>query len=322
MGTYLGNPDDATDSAVIAAGAAALAGGVNVLDTAINYRCQRAERSLGRLLSGLIGGGKLSRAEVFVSTKAGYVPNDGSVPADKMGYIRETYLKTGVIATPGDLVGRIQCVSPGYLTDQLRRSRENLGLACIDLFYLHNPEYMIPVLGRNEWRRRMEAAFKTLEDACQQGLIGGYGTATWDGYRVGPERPDHLELSELLELARLSGGAGHHFTAIQLPISLAAPEAVRDATQTVAGKRATVLEAAAELGVAVFASAPLLQGQALSAVAGSPAASLPGLSTDAQRALQSVRSLAGVACVLIGMKGTAHVRENLALAAVPPAPLA
>jgi aryl-alcohol dehydrogenase-like predicted oxidoreductase len=313
LGTYLGNSDDATDAAVMQAAAFSIAGGLNVLDTAINYRSQRAERCLGAVLQRLVSSGRLDRSEVFVSTKAGYIPYDGAPPADRVRYIRDTYLGPKIIA-PSDLVGGIQCIAPAYLLDQIRRSRANLRLATLDLFHLHNPEYMIPALGRNEWRRRIELAFRTLEDAVRQGLIASYGTATWDGYRVGAERPDHLELSELLELARHVGGADHHFRAIQLPISLSAREAVCEPTQTPDGRPATVLEAASAAGVAVFASAPLLQGQALGETPPEP--SHAALTTPGQRALQWVRTRPGVLCVLVGMKSEAHVRENLALAGV------
>src|SRR5918998_3226766 len=47
LGTYLGEPDEAEDARYRASVRAALAGGVNLVDTAINYRCQRSERAVG-----------------------------------------------------------------------------------------------------------------------------------------------------------------------------------------------------------------------------------------------------------------------------------
>ena len=44
IGTYLGAADDATDQAYTDALIAAGAGGINLFDTAINYRNQRSER--------------------------------------------------------------------------------------------------------------------------------------------------------------------------------------------------------------------------------------------------------------------------------------
>src|SRR5438270_13362488 len=53
LGTYLGEPDDATDQAYIEAIVTALRSGINLLDTAINYRHQRSERNVGAALAQL-----------------------------------------------------------------------------------------------------------------------------------------------------------------------------------------------------------------------------------------------------------------------------
>ena len=34
----------------------------------------------------------------------------------------------------------MHCMSPAYLENQIERSRRNLGMETIDLFYVHNPE--------------------------------------------------------------------------------------------------------------------------------------------------------------------------------------
>jgi aryl-alcohol dehydrogenase-like predicted oxidoreductase len=45
-----------------------------------------------------------------------------------------------------------------------------------------------------------------------------------------------------------------------------------------------------------------------------------GLKTDAQRAIQFVRSTPGIAVALTGMSQLRHVGENLQVATVPPVP--
>ena len=42
-----------------------------------------------------------------------------------------------------------------------------------------------------------------------------------------------------------------------------------------------------------------------------------GFSSDAQRALNITRSAPGIACALVGMKQTAHIKENLRLCSFP-----
>jgi aryl-alcohol dehydrogenase-like predicted oxidoreductase len=54
LGSYIGLPDDPTDFDLYnATKHMVLNGGVNVIDTAINYRCQKAERSIGAALKTL-----------------------------------------------------------------------------------------------------------------------------------------------------------------------------------------------------------------------------------------------------------------------------
>src|SRR5580693_7725273 len=98
-GTYLGEPDDATDREYTAALAAALRSGINVLDTAINYRHQRSERSVGAALRQVVDSGEIRRNEVVVCTKAGYLSFDGNLPADPRAYFLREYFESGVIDT-------------------------------------------------------------------------------------------------------------------------------------------------------------------------------------------------------------------------------
>ncbi len=53
-----------------------LTGGINVIDTAINYRYMRSERVVGAAIKYLIENHGFSREELFVSSKIGYLPED------------------------------------------------------------------------------------------------------------------------------------------------------------------------------------------------------------------------------------------------------
>jgi aryl-alcohol dehydrogenase-like predicted oxidoreductase len=46
---------------------------------------------------------------------------------------------------------------------------------------------------------------------------------------------------------------------------------------------------------------------------------LKGFETDAQRALQFVRSTPGITTALVGMSNLTHVKENMKVAQIPPA---
>jgi aryl-alcohol dehydrogenase-like predicted oxidoreductase len=69
----------------------------------------------------------------------------------------------------------------------------------------------------------------------------------------------------------------------------------------------------------VVASASLLQSRLTRELPEAIGERLPGLQTDAQRAIQFTRSTPGIAVALAGMGQAVHVRENLGVASVPPA---
>ena len=77
VGTYMGEPDDMTDYLMYdGIKTAALSGGVNVFDTAPNYRYTKSERTLGRALTTLDNKYGITRDQVFIQTKGGYIPED------------------------------------------------------------------------------------------------------------------------------------------------------------------------------------------------------------------------------------------------------
>ena len=321
IGTYLGDPDLATDRAYEAALTAALTGGINLIDTAVNYRFQRSERTIGKVIAELVTAGKLKREEIVVATKGGYITFDGGVPDNPRAWFEDHFVKTGIVA-PGELVDGSHCMTPKYIGTMLDLSRANLGLDTIDIYYVHNPETQLEVLERKEFLRRISQIFEFLEGAVSAGKIGVYGVATWNGLRAAPTERGWLSLDELIRIAREVGGDSHHFRAIQLPQNLAMPEAVTRANQIVGGRKITTLAAAKPLGLAVCASASLLQGQLSRGLPAIVSEAFKGLATDAQRAIQFVRSTPGVDVALVGMKSAAHVRDTLATAAKPPAPVA
>src|SRR5206468_307768 len=215
LGTYLGPEDGATDVLYQDAIARAFELGVNMIDTAINYRHQRSERAIRTALAAAVSRGAIRRDAIAVATKGGYIPFDGAVPRDARAWFTETYLDTGIVR-PGDVAGGSHCMTPRYLADQIERSRTNLGLEAIDMYHL------------------------------------------------------------------------------------AMPEAFTRANQKVDGSFVPLLEAAQRLGVYVMASASVYQGHLTKNLPSMVAELLPGFASDAQRALQFVRSTPGIGTALVG----------------------
>lgn len=184
-----------------------------------------------------------------------------------------------------------------------------------------HPELQLEAVTRHEFNNRMRAAFEVFEQAAADGRIQLYGTATWHGYRQPPGSRTYLSLAEVVALALEVGGESHHCRVIQLPFNLAMPEAVTVPNQTVEGEEMSVLAAAVRLGLTIMCSASMRQGKLTSHLPSIVTELFPDLSTDAQRALQFVRSTPEVTTALVGMSNPLHVGENLSVAKVPPVSL-
>jgi aryl-alcohol dehydrogenase-like predicted oxidoreductase len=277
IGTYLGDANEETDVNYTEAVVRAVQLGCNVIDTAANYRFQRSERSIGRALKILTTEHGFAREELVICTKGGYLPFDGAPPRNVREYVNETFVKPG-IASFDDIVGGMHCMTPAYLQNQLDQSLRNMGIECVDVYYIHNPESQLGHVSEQEFYSRLKLAFERLEQNRREGKLAHYGVATWNGFRV----PPYHSLSRMIEAAREAGGDDHAFRFIQLPFNVAMREGI------------SVIEEAQRLGVTVMTSASMLQGR-----------------IDPQTALRFNLSTPGITTALIGMSRVEHVEENL-----------
>jgi aryl-alcohol dehydrogenase-like predicted oxidoreductase len=314
VGTYLGNLDAKTDDLVKNAVKESIHAGINVIDTAINYRSQKAERAVGKAIFELIKNGNIERNELFVSSKNGYVTNDGDINEEFWKYVNREYVAKGVIQA-NDISSGYHCMTIPYLNDQLERSRKNLGLECIDLMYLHNAvEGQIQDITKEQFMKNLRLVFEFFESKRREAKIRFYGLATWECFRVQPDNPQFLQLSEVVQLAQTVGGQEHGFRFIQLPYNMYLDQALMMKNQSFDGKQDSILQAAKHYEIGVFTSVPLMQGKLLS----------PGVMPEfdnlkpSVRALQFTRSTPGVLAPLVGHKSESHVKENLTIMKIPP----
>jgi aryl-alcohol dehydrogenase-like predicted oxidoreductase len=317
IGTYLGDADGETDERYTAAITRAVQLGANVIDTAANYRFQRSERSIGEALRVLTAQDGFSRDEIVLCTKGGYLPFDGAPPRDVRSYVEETFIKPG-IASFADIVGGMHCMTPAYLQNQLEQSLRNMNLDCVEIYYIHSPESQLGSVSDSEFYARLRAAFEGLEKARARGQVKFYGVATWNGFRVPAGSSGYHSLAKMVAIAGEIAGESHGFRFIQAPFNLAMPEALTLSNQEVDGQAVSTLEAAAALGVMAISSASIFQGRVARGLSKDLRESLGSLPTDAQTAIQFVRSAPGVTTALVGMSNLEHVEENLQLVNAEP----
>jgi aryl-alcohol dehydrogenase-like predicted oxidoreductase len=314
IGTYLGDADAKTDELVKNAVKQSIQSGINVLDTAINYRSQKAERSVGKAVAELIQDGIISRDQIFICSKNGYVTNDADVNLGFWEYVKEEYSQKGVVKE-GDITSGYHCMTPTYLSDQLDRSLKNLGIECLDLMYLHNAvEGQIKDVSKEKFLENLKSVFKLYEQKRKDGKIKFYGMATWECFRVSSDNPQYLSLEDVVSMAKEVGGDEHGFRFIQLPFNMHYDQALLSKNQTFDSEKISILESATRLGIGVFTSVPFMQGRLLS----------PGTMPEfndlkpSLRALQFIRSSPGVLAPLVGQKSSEHVTENLEIMKIPP----
>ena len=317
MGTYLGSPNAEDDKAMEEAIYESVkSGAVNVIDTAINYRAMKSEKSIGRALSRLVKDGIVSREEVFICTKNGYITNDGDYPGiDVMEYMQNMFIANGLIDS-SDISSGYNVLNPNYLARCIDKSLLNMHLSTVDLVYIHNAfESWHNDVSREQFMEMLSNVFEVYERYRSNGKIRYYGMATWTCFRVPEGNGEYLSLEEVVNLAEKVGGAQHGFRFIQLPYNLSYSEALLLKNQAVQSERKlTVLEAAARLNVRVFTSIPLFQSRLLSA-------KIPdymGLTDQVAKLVQVIRSSPSVIAPLIGYKKPEHVEQNLRIANIPP----
>ena len=318
MGTYLGKPNKEDDQSMENAVYDSIkSGSVNVVDTAINYRAMRSEKSVGRALLRLINDEIVTRDQVFVSTKNGYITNDGDYPEiDVMEYVQTMFISNGIMHAD-DISSGYNVLNPNYLKRCIDKSIANLHLATLDLVYVHNPfESWYEDISREDFFQMLSKVFEAYEEYRTLNKIRYYGMATWTCFRVPPDSKEYLSLEDITKTAEKVGGLGKHgFRFIQLPYNLAYSEALLLKNQSVGTeKNLTILEAAERLKIGVFTSIPLFQGRLLR----TKIPDYGGLTDQVSKLLQIVRSSPSVIAPLVGQKEPNHVEQNLKISSVSP----
>ncbi|WP_297890245.1 aldo/keto reductase [Sulfurihydrogenibium sp.] len=310
IGTYLGNPDEETNQNYKNTIKKGIELGVNVVDTAINYRDMESERTIGEVIK------EVGREKLIISTKGGYFPRDKRLNIfDITKYLKENFLEKGII-TKEDITPYGNIITPKYIDWSFEKSLQNLNTDYLDVYFLHNPEDQLQIVDKEKFYRKLWTVFRLLEGKVNEGKLKYYGLATWNGFRVPVEHKQHLNLFEIFNIAKEVGGENHHFRFIQLPYNLAMTEAYTLKNQPYNNKYYSTLELAQLLGIYTYISAPLFQGRILRPL-DDRVKKLFKVEKDIHVPIQFVRSTPGVGTVLIGMSKVNHLLENIQIEEYP-----
>ena len=310
IGTYLGDLDEETDRRYYETMVLGVKRGINVIDTAINYRYMKSERVIAKVIE------EVGRDKVFVSTKGGYVPFDADAKEDPKIFFEENFLKRGLI-DPNEMTPQGHYLGGEFINWCFEKSKENLKTDLIDLYFIHNPEEQLLFTERDKFYQKLEECFSVLEERVKDGELRFYGLATWHGFRIPRGARQHLDLVEILSVAEKVGGKEHHFRFIQLPYNLGMHEAFSLKNQIVDGEEMPTISACTKLGIYVYTSASLYQGNVIGRIPDQMKEKM-GSDRDVLAALQFVRSTPGVGTALVGMSRKEHLEENLGIESLEP----
>jgi hypothetical protein len=236
--------------------AMALTGGINLIDTSANYADGGSEILVGQVLAKLMGSGELSRNEIVVVSKVGYLQGQNYALSKERKQAGRPFPE---LVEYGE--GLEHCIHPEFLQDQLNRSLERLNLESLDFYLLHNPEYYLEWAQKNnnplepardEYYRRIRAAFEYLEEEVARGRIGYYGISS-NTFPAAADQPGFTSLETVWQTAA-SLDSGHHFRLVQLPLNLMEPGAVLENNQS---HGASVLQFAHQHKLGVLVNRPL-----------------------------------------------------------------
>ncbi len=310
IGTYLGNPDEETNKNYKETIKTGIELGINVIDTAINYRDMESERVIGEILS------TIDRKNVIVSTKGGYFPRDRRIKIDDLTkYLKDNFIDKNIVK-PEDITPYGNILTPTYIDWSFEKSLENLNTDYIDIYFLHNPEDQLTIVDREKFYRKIWTVFRLLEGKVAEGKLRYYGLATWNGFRVLPDNVQYLNLLDIYNIAKEVGGENHHFSFIQLPYNIAMLEAYKLKNQNYLQQSLSILDLAEKLGIYTYISAPLFQKRVLKPFP-DKIKSLLKVEKDVHVPLQIVRSTPRVGTVLIGMSKINHLKENIEIENYP-----
>lgn len=292
----------------------AIKNGINLIDTASNYRYGQSEKEIGIALKELFEENAVKREELIICSKGGFIQLDYPFPQNPYAWIEENILNNS-LATAEDIELDQHCLSADFIEWSCKKSLVNLGIDTIDIYFLHNPEMQLQKLGLTKFLKKIESIFRRLEKMVTMGLIKSYGIAVWNAFINDKTNAEHINLEDIVKIAKKVGGEKHNFKYIQTPFNIAKTSIYTMPTQSVNNEACTLLQAAHRLKIGVISSSSLLQmnlfKKSFKSETGYFLDSSMTLENDIQLALQFVRSTPGIISSLFASKVPVHIRENL-----------
>jgi len=236
----------------------ALLNGFNLIDTSSNYTNGGSEMLIGNLLQEMIDRDEISRDEIVLISKVGYVQGQNLQVAQQHAADGQPFPD---MVTYMD--GCWHCIHPEFLEDQLSRTLERLNQPFLDIYLLHNPEYFLShqkkrngvdlQKARQDYYRRIKLAFEWLESKVAEGKIKAYGISS-NTFAYPSNEFEFTSLEKTLAIAE-SISSDHFYRVIQFPFNLFETGACFEKNQLKNSR--TLLDVARDNQLATLVNRPL-----------------------------------------------------------------
>lgn len=195
----------------------AVKSGYNLIDTATNYQNGGAEKLIGKL----IVENPQIRDEIFVVSKAGYLPSNKNKTNDLKLFLDKENIEKAIIDEDFEY-----SLDPLFLNFQLTQSLERIQSDYIDCYLLHNPERYLQSFNLNNNKtlyKSIERSFEFLEEKVSEGKIKFYGISSNNLFF--PYRKKSIDLEKIIGIAEAINKK-HHFKFIQFPFNFKEEDAL------------------------------------------------------------------------------------------------
>ena len=252
IGTYLGDSNEVIDDRLLKVIEGAILKGINLIDTAPNYRCERSEKVIGSILN------KIDRSKIVLSTKVGFLPFEKKEPQHYDQYFKDRFINSGIINID-NVYGDWQSFHPDYIEWQLNESLKRLNTDYVDIYYLHNPDELLEYIDIDKFYSIIYDAFTFLDKMIKVGKIKYVGISTWNGFL---DNELKIDLNKIIDISN-NALSSSRFKFLQVPYSLAMTDYLLKKTQTNLSdnKKYSLMHLANLNNIDVITSAPLYHGK-------------------------------------------------------------
>lgn len=199
----------------------ALQKGMNLIDTSSNYGFGQSELLIGKTVAKLIEENAIKRENIVFVSKVGYVQGSNLELAKAKELQGHPFPE---LSKFGEEIWH--CIHPEFIFDQVDRSLSRLNIQTIDLYLLHNPEYMLKrfeldgmdqQVAKELFYARLKHSFSALEELVSAGKIKAYGISS---NNLGAPEEEYAAISiKRVHETALAVSSNHNFKAVQFPLN-------------------------------------------------------------------------------------------------------